>query len=102
MVRVLILILVLSVSGCSTVIVRSNGGEFGHPFSGPIQSVLVQPCGFMFAASFLLIPYPFILADIPLSLAADAMLLPIDLFMILEAGPAYNNVQYYPPAECVF
>ncbi|HAS6349496.1 YceK/YidQ family lipoprotein [Vibrio sp. IRLE0018] len=97
-----ILILVILLSGCSSIVARSNGGEFGHPFSGPIQSILLQPCGFVASGAGWFIPYPLVLADIPISLVTDVVLLPIDLVMMSSAGPAYSNIQYYPASDCMF
>ena len=97
------LLLVFTLSGCSSIIARSGKiGEFGHPFSGPAQAVLIQPCGFVASIALWLYPYPIVLADIPISLATDVILLPIDLVMMPWAKPAYSNIEYYPATECVF
>ena len=97
------LLLVFTLSGCSSIVARTgNIGEFGHPFSGPAQSVLLQPCGLVASGALLFYPYPIVLADIPISLAVDVALLPIDLVMMPWAKPVYSNIKYYPAMGCMF
>ncbi|MCG7499628.1 YceK/YidQ family lipoprotein [Vibrio sp. Of7-15] len=100
--KLILVALILSMTGCSAIVARTNGGEFGHPFSGTAQAVLFQPCGLANSAIFWFWPYPIFLADIPISLAADIILLPADLIMMSSAGPAYSNVHYYPLKQCAF
>ncbi|MBW3698312.1 YceK/YidQ family lipoprotein [Vibrio sp. T187] len=98
---ILLSLTLLSTSGCSSIVARTQG-EFGHPFSGTAQAVLFQPCGFGNSMIFWGATYPIFLADIPLSLAADIILLPVDLIMKPYAGPPYSNIHYYPMSTCVF
>ncbi len=90
------IIVVVSMSifilGCSSVSTHIDNGEFGHPLSGTLQSAVIQPCAFVLSAEALFIPYPLVLADLPLSFVADVLFLPVDLFSMFSTRSSYGSV----------
>ena len=57
----------------------AHSKDWGHPYAGTEKAAKGLPCGLGLSLSFLLLPAPFMIADVPLSLAVDALLLPADV-----------------------
>ena len=98
--KLTVLFTILILSGCSSIMSHTQPDGFCHPFSGVLQSVKNQPCWFMLYAHAWFSPYPIVIADIPISLASDIILLPLDLVLLSEPSEMYSNVRYIPPSEC--
>ncbi|WP_193756585.1 YceK/YidQ family lipoprotein [Vibrio coralliilyticus] len=88
--------LISLIQGCSSVDTHIVSGELGHPFSGTVQSAVYQPCVFILSGNLFFIPYPIAFVDLPLSLAADLLFLPVDLALMSSTKGGYSSVIDYP------
>ncbi len=80
-----ILFVAFLLQGCGTIMTKEKHDAYGHPFSGVQADVSVLTCSLLKAPPFFLL-YPVYLVDLPLSFAADIVLLPVDL-SVTPNGP---------------
>jgi uncharacterized protein YceK len=58
-----------------------HGLTYGHPYAGTQQALSNYSCRTQWSYHYSLLPYPFIVLDIPASLLIDTVLLPLDIFI---------------------
>lgn len=85
----LLLTLTTSMMGCSSLDTHLVRG-YGAPFSGTTLAVASQPCAFRNDSVVDYVFYPLTFIDIPLSLAADVVFLPVDLAMVFTPTTDYR------------
>jgi uncharacterized protein YceK len=75
---IVVVALLFAASGCSTIAAKASRKDWGNEYSGTscdltllVYALVFFPIGTLFV--------PLVLADIPLSLVADTVVLPIDL-----------------------
>ena len=101
--RFIILILLLNLSGCSSLFTKAN--DFGHPYNGVTYAAETGVCLTSYAAQatyeypflFPIVIFPplFAVVDITASAVLDTVLLPLDyLKMMEEEGKEKNGIWF--------
>jgi len=87
------MILFINITACSTIVSKTHddnqkNSQLGHPYSGVHESIENSPCIIYASASLgplfpvgIIVMAPFQVLDIGLSLAADTIMLPIDIYI---------------------
>ncbi|PAU35805.1 hypothetical protein CKF94_23225 [Vibrio coralliilyticus] len=93
--------LLIFLQGCSSLDTHLVSGELGHPFSGTVQSAVAQPCAFIMSGNVFFVIYPIALVDLPLSIVADVLFLPVDLAFMSSTKGGYSSVVDYSSLACL-
>ena len=94
---ILSFILIVNLSSCSSIISHTKHG-FGHSYAGFQNSVTMAPCNLAISGTILFLPAPFIIADMPLSLLSDTLILPWDLYY--DSNKKREDVTYSVSEYC--
>ena len=86
----IVLLLCLLNFSCSSI--TTHNVAVGHPFSGTEDSVKNFPCRTVNSMNYAMLTFPFVVLDMPFSLALDTLLLPVDLFVTPKIEREFTTV----------